>query len=157
MTFGNHVLLCRQTDPQTPRLGSARRAPLLQFKRCMGIAVLPTGLILTRCVLPASVMTARTSGTPMFMGECPGRQRRCGTQVVSPILGDVLTNSRWWFTCHRQNLCNKKDHLQQFTSSALLDRGDERKGENFMDFSSIHLVRQQFPKTSCFLFLPEDD
>ena len=35
-----------------------RRAPLPQFKRCMEIAVLPTGLIPTRCVLPASVMTA---------------------------------------------------------------------------------------------------
>ena len=33
-------------------------APLQQFKRCMGIAFLRTGLIPTRCVLPASVMTA---------------------------------------------------------------------------------------------------
>ena len=47
----------RQTCEQTQILASARRAPLLQFKRYMGIAVLQTGLIPTRCVLPASVVT----------------------------------------------------------------------------------------------------
>ena len=40
MALGSHVLLWRQTGPQTLRLKSARRAPLQQYKRCVGIAVL---------------------------------------------------------------------------------------------------------------------
>ena len=39
MTLGSHVLPWRQTGPQTRRLASARRSPLLQFKRSVGIAV----------------------------------------------------------------------------------------------------------------------
>ena len=38
--LGNHVLPWRQTCQQISRLTSARRAPLQQFKRCMGIAFL---------------------------------------------------------------------------------------------------------------------
>ena len=40
-------------------------------------------------------------------------------------------------------------------SSALLDRGDKFKGEIFMAFSSIRLVRQQFSETACCPLLPE--
>ena len=54
----SHFSPWRQMSPQTPRLASARKAPLRQYKRCMGVAVLPTGLIPFRCILPASVMTA---------------------------------------------------------------------------------------------------
>ena len=56
--LGIHVLPLCQTGKQTRRLASARRAPLRQYKRCIGIAVLPTGLIPIGCVLPALVMTA---------------------------------------------------------------------------------------------------
>ena len=58
MTLGSHVLPWWQTDKHIPRLGSVRRAPLQQFKRCMKIALLLIGLIPTRCVIPVSVMTA---------------------------------------------------------------------------------------------------
>ena len=47
-TLGSHVLPWRQTGKHILRLASARRAPLRQFERCMGIAVLPTGVIPAR-------------------------------------------------------------------------------------------------------------
>ena len=40
-TLGSHVSPRRHTGTQTRRLASARRAPLLQFKRCMGIVCRP--------------------------------------------------------------------------------------------------------------------
>ena len=40
MMLGNHVFPWRQTGLQTRKFASARRAPPLQYKRCMGIAVL---------------------------------------------------------------------------------------------------------------------
>ena len=47
-----------KTGQQTPRLASAWRAPLQQFKRCVGIAFPRTRSIPTRKALPASVMTS---------------------------------------------------------------------------------------------------
>ena len=41
------------------------------------------------------------------------------------ILGDALTNSRWWLTSQRRSLYSHEDHFQPATSSALLDRGDK--------------------------------
>ena len=63
---------------------------------------------------------------------------------MSLTLRDALTNSRWWFTSHRQTLYGDEDHLQPVTYSALLDRGDEFKEDEFEDSDSIRLVRQQF-------------
>ena len=40
---------------------------------------------------------------------------------MSPILGDVLVNSRWWLRSHRRNLHSNVDHHQQANSSVLLD------------------------------------
>ena len=54
-----------------------------------------------RRVLPAPVILHRTSSTLLFRGGCSDRQPRCGAQIVSPILGDALTNSRWWLSSHR--------------------------------------------------------
>ena len=36
----------------------------------------------------------RTSRSPL-QGRSHGRERRCGAQIVSLIIGDALTNSRW--------------------------------------------------------------
>ena len=36
----------------------------------------------------------RTSRSPL-QGRSRGRERRCGTQIVSPIIGEALPNSRW--------------------------------------------------------------
>ena len=47
----------RQTCHQTPRLASARRAPLLQLERSMRTAVLQNGSKPARKILPASVLT----------------------------------------------------------------------------------------------------
>ena len=47
------------------------RAPLQQLKRCMGIAILPTGLIQIRCILPASVMTAPDRQHSLVQGRMP--------------------------------------------------------------------------------------
>ena len=79
---------------------------------------------------------------------CPGRQRRCGAQVVSLTLGDALTNSRRWLTYHRQNLYSDEDHLRPATSLVLPDRRDK-----FEDFDSIRLVLQQFLPACCSLLL----
>ena len=56
---------------QTPRLASVARAPLQQFKRCMEIAVLQTGFVPTRFVLPASVMTAPDLRHSLVQGRVP--------------------------------------------------------------------------------------
>ena len=53
-TAGSYVLPLRQTWLQTKRLASARRAPLLQFKQSMGIAVLHKGSEPARRVRPVS-------------------------------------------------------------------------------------------------------
>ena len=84
----------------------------------------------------------RTSRSP-FQGRRFGRRRSYGARVVSPILGDVLINSHWWLNSHRRSLHSHGDRLQRATFSVLRDRGDESKGEKFMDFDSIRLVRQQ--------------
>ena len=47
--LGSHVFPWRQTFKQTRRLASARKAPLQQFKRCMGIDFLRIGSTPTRC------------------------------------------------------------------------------------------------------------
>ena len=82
----------------------------------------------------------QTSHSPL-QGRRRGRERRCGAQVMSLTLEDAHNDSHRWLTSHRQNLYSSKDHLQPATSSALLNRIDE-----FMDFNSIRLVRQQFPE-----------
>ena len=71
--LGSHVFPWGQTDPQTPRSTSARRAPLRQYKRFMGIAVLflQTEFFPIRCVLPASVMTAPDLRHPLVQGRMP--------------------------------------------------------------------------------------
>ena len=66
---------------------------------------------------------------------------------------DALTNRRWWLPCHRRSLYSDDDRLQPATSSALLDRGDGFKEDEFEDSDSIRLVRQQF--LACFPLLPE--
>ena len=43
---------------------------------------------------------------------------------VSPILGDVVINSRWWLSSHRRSFLSQGDQFQPATSSVLLDRGD---------------------------------
>ena len=48
-----------------------RRAPLQQFKRCMGIYVFRTGLIPTGCVLPASVVTPPDLRLSLVQGMMP--------------------------------------------------------------------------------------
>ena len=50
-------------------------------------------------ILPVSAY-GRISRSPL-QGWHRGRERRCGAQVVSPILGDALTNSRWGLTSLR--------------------------------------------------------
>ena len=83
MTLGSHVLPSRQTGKYTPRLASARRAPLRQFKRCMAIAVLPIGLIPTRCVL---VMTAPDLWPSLVQGRISwwATALRCPCHVSHP-------------------------------------------------------------------------
>ena len=99
----------------------------------------------------------RTSDTPLFKRGCPGSQRRCGAQVVYPTLGNALTNSRWWFTSHRRSLYSDEDHLQLATSSALLDRGDEFKEDDFEDSDFIRRIRQKLLEELpvCCPLLPE--
>ena len=74
-----------------------------------------------------------------------GRGGRYVARVVSPILGDALTNSRWWLNSHRRSLYSYEDHFQRATSLVLRDRGDESRGgleeRKFMDFDSTRLVR----------------
>ena len=89
-----------------------------------------------------------------------GRGGRYVARVVSPILGDALTNNRRWLSSHRRSLHSQGDHLQRATSSVLRDRGDESRGGledgKFMDFDSIRLVRQQqLLETACCSLLPE--
>ena len=72
---------------------------------------------------------------------------------MSPILGDALTNSRWWLTSQRRSLYSDDDYPQPATSSTLLDRGDEFKEDEFEDSDSMRLVRQQF--FACCPLLPE--
>ena len=84
----------------------------------------------------------RTSSTPLFRGECSGRQSRCGPQIVSLILGDALTIS----------LYSYEDHFQPATSSVLLDRGGGSKDE-LEDSDSMRLVWQQI--LACYPFLPD--
>ena len=43
------------------------------------------------------------------------------TQVVSPILGDAIINSRWRLASHRRSLYSYEDHFQRATSSVLCD------------------------------------
>ena len=104
---------------------------------------------------PKTSISFGVKAEPPLQGRRFGRGRRCGAQVVSPILGDALTNSRWWFSSHRQNLHSNGDHLHLATSSALLGRGDEFEEETFMDFNFIRLVRQQLLETACSLLRPE--
>ena len=134
--------------PQTRRLANARRTPLLQFKRCMGIAALQPGLIPARRPFDQFWHEDRTYRSPL-QGRRFGRGRRCGAQVLSPILGYAHNNSRRCLTCHRGNIYSYKEHLQQATTSALLDRGNELKGERSIDFNSIRLVQQQLLEIAC--------
>ena len=79
-----------------------------------------------------------TSGYPLFKGQCLGRQRRCGAQVVPLTLEDALTNSRRWLTTHRHGLYSDEDHFPPAAFLILPDRRD-----NFEDFDSIRPVFQQ--------------
>ena len=85
--LGSHVLPRWQTGQQTPRLASVQRAPLQQFKQCMGIAVLQTGLVPTRCVLPASVVCFTSFGgdysEPSAL-PCSGDDALVGKDAVAP-------------------------------------------------------------------------
>ena len=71
-------------DAQQPRLAMQAGGPsntktrertesatTQQFKQSTGIAVLPTRLISTRCVLPASEMTAPDRRPPLVQGRMP--------------------------------------------------------------------------------------
>ena len=75
------------------------------------------------------------------------------------ILGDALTNGRWWLSSHRRSLHRHGDQFQRPNSSVLLDRGDGSGGEKFMNFSSIRVIRQQqrLPgeEPVCYSLLPE--
>ena len=84
-----------------------------------------------------------------------GRGRCCGAQVVSPNLGDALTNSPWWRSSHRRNLQSNGDHRERATFSVLLDREGELEEEKKLDFNSIRLVRQQLLETACCPLRPE--
>ena len=94
--------------------------------------------------------TSRSS----LQGRRFGRERRYVAQVVSPILGDALINSRWWLSSHRQNL-HSGDHRQQATTTVVLDRGGGLEDGKLMDFNSIRLVRQQLLETALCSLLPE--
>ena len=85
--LGSHVLPRWETGQQTPRLASVQRAPLQQFKQCMGIAVLQTGFISARCVLPASVVCFTSFGgdysEPSAL-PCSGDDALVGKHAVAP-------------------------------------------------------------------------
>ena len=122
--LGSHVLPWRHTCQQRRRLASARGAPLLQFKRNMGIAV-----------LQKRVQAGSISSTSFGMKtEPPALPRRDDVLVYigaaapkswSLTRGDAHANSRRWLTPHRQSLYNDENHLSAAASSVLPDREDE--------------------------------
>ena len=139
MMLGSHILSWRQTCQQIRRLANARRAPLLQFKQSMGIAVLQKRFKSARKARP---VLARKPNLPLSLKRRRlGRQRCCGAKVVSLTLGDTYINSRWWLTSHRQNLYSDEDHLRPAISLVLPDRRDK-----FEEFNSLLLVLQHFPE-----------
>ena len=89
---------------------------------------------------------------PPCSGENALVDNRAAAHKSCPILGDALTNSRWWHTSHRRSLYSYEDHFQSATSSVLLDREDGFK-DGFENSASIPLVRQQF--LACCPILPE--
>ena len=46
-----------------------------------------------------------------FGDDCTGPPAPPCSGEKSPILGDALTNSRWWLTSHRRSLFSGDDHL----------------------------------------------
>ena len=141
MTLDSHVLPWSQTCKQTRRLASAWRVPLKQYKQCMVIAFLSTGSILTRYARPVSVRKSNLqlflAGTTSWSRMAP-RRLSCGsgpwrcTQQQPPVA---------YFPPEKplQQQGPPSTTLRPLISLVLPDRR-----ENFEDFSSIRLVRQQF-------------
>ena len=152
-----------------PRLAmeADRHANTKTQERTEGAAIAVQAMLGQSCTAEQKIQggpkTSITFGVEAEPPDLPCREDvlvEDGAQVVSPIFGDALTNSRRWLSSHRRSLHRHGDHLQQATSSVLRDRGDESRGGledgKFMDFNSKRLVRQQhLLETACCSLLRE--
>ena len=84
----------------------------------------------------------RTSRSPL-QGRRFGRGQCYVARVVSPILGDVLINSHWWLSSHRQSLHSNGDNFNQpplrFHSTEETDSEASSKERNLRTSTSYAL------------------
>ena len=154
MTIGSHILPWRQTGTQTPRLKSAWRAPLQQYKRCVGIAV----LLNTRFKMnqrPRSLSAWKPNLPVSLAGKMfwPRRALRRQSRV-----------SHLWRCAHQQppvayfppaKPLQLRGPLPTSHFFCFKPRGELQEGK-FIDFDSIRLVRQQqLLDTACCSLLAE--
>ena len=137
----------RWTRPQTSRLASARRAPLLQFKRSTGIAVRQKG---SKPARPPQPITASKPNLPLPLAGMASWSRtalRHETRVSHP-----------WKCAQQQPPvaysppAKPLQRREPPSTSRLFGSPDRR--DRIEDFNSIHLVLRQFLPACCFL-LPE--
>ena len=107
----------------------------------MGIAFLRTGLIPTRTVLPASVMTSLdlrlslVQGMIALLGNGAAALKSC----LSPLEIRSPTPAGGWLIPRRYNFYSDEDHLLHATFLVLLDQRDI-----FEDLNFIRVVLQYF-------------
>ena len=129
-------LAMKADGPANTKTRERRRALLRQYKRCMGMAVLPAGLIPTRCVLPASGGDCTVPPAPLCLGENALVDTRTAApksclpslEIRSPTAaGDLLPTGE---TSTATRTTFNKPSLR------FLDQGDKLKDE-FEDSGSI--------------------